>query len=100
MATVAYSKESHEAARRKVEELQPFNERYHKLEGADSHLASVLDRAGQWAKAKVEYDRFATAHPMASYAAFAMRRGATLSTHRRGDSPPGDWRHRPSGGRL
>src|SRR5439155_13181226 len=43
MAAVAYSKEDHDAARSKVEELQPFNERYHKLEGADSHLASVLD---------------------------------------------------------
>lgn len=43
------------------------------------HLASALDRAGQWGKAKVEYDRFATAHPQSSNAAFAMRRGATLA---------------------
>jgi tetratricopeptide (TPR) repeat protein len=49
------------------------------IEDARFHLASVLDRAGQWAKAKIEYDRFATAHPMSPHAAFAMRRGATLS---------------------
>jgi tetratricopeptide (TPR) repeat protein len=49
------------------------------VEDARFQLASALDRAGQWGKAKVEYDRFATAHPMSSYAAFAMRRGATLA---------------------
>jgi tetratricopeptide (TPR) repeat protein len=48
------------------------------VEDARFHLASVLDRAGQWGKAKVEYDRFATAHPMSSYTAFATRRAATL----------------------
>ena len=42
-------------------------------------LASALDRAGQWAKARVEYDRFATAHPQSPFAAFAMRRSATLA---------------------
>ncbi len=42
MATVGYSKEEHEASRRKVQELQPYNERYHKLESADSKLALVL----------------------------------------------------------
>jgi len=37
------------------------------LEDARFHLASALDRAGHWGKAKIEYDRFATAHPMSSY---------------------------------
>ncbi len=49
------------------------------VEDARFHLASVLDRAGQWGKARVEYERFATAHPMSSYTAFATRRGGTLS---------------------
>ncbi|MBA3394120.1 MAG: hypothetical protein H0T89_15845, partial [Deltaproteobacteria bacterium] len=42
-------------------------------------LASALDRSGAYAKARVEYDRFATAHPQAPFAVFAMRRSATLS---------------------
>ncbi|MBA3502780.1 MAG: hypothetical protein H0T65_20630, partial [Deltaproteobacteria bacterium] len=42
-------------------------------------LASALDRSGAWGKARVEYDRFATAHPVSSFAAFAMRRSATLA---------------------
>jgi tetratricopeptide (TPR) repeat protein len=42
-------------------------------------LASALDRAGQWAKARGEYDKFATAHPQSSSAVFAMRRSATLA---------------------
>ncbi len=41
-------------------------------------LASVLDRAGQWGKARGEYDKFATAHPQHPFALFAMRRSATL----------------------
>jgi hypothetical protein len=49
------------------------------LEDARFHLASVLDRAGQWGKAKIEYDRFATAHPMSSYTWYASRRGGALS---------------------
>lgn len=49
------------------------------LDDARYHLASALDRAGQWGKAKIEYDRFATAHPMSSYTWYATRRGATLS---------------------
>lgn len=48
-------------------------------EDARFQLASALDRAGQWAKARGEYDKFATAHPQSSYAAFAMRRSATLA---------------------
>ena len=49
------------------------------LEDARFHLASALDRAGQWGKAKIEYDRFATAHPMSSYTWYASRRGGALS---------------------
>jgi tetratricopeptide (TPR) repeat protein len=49
------------------------------VEDARFHLASVLDRAGQWGKARVEYERFATAHPMSSFTAFATRRSGTLS---------------------
>lgn len=49
------------------------------VDDARFHLASVLDRAGQWGKARVEYERFATAHPMSAYTAFATRRGATLA---------------------
>lgn len=47
----------------------------------DAHfqLASALDRSGQWAKARAEYDKFATAHPQSSQAAYAMRRSATLA---------------------
>jgi tetratricopeptide (TPR) repeat protein len=49
------------------------------LEDARFHLASALDRAGQWGKAKIEYDRFATAHPMSSYTWYATRRGGALA---------------------
>lgn len=42
-------------------------------------LASVLDRAGAFAAARTEYDRFATAHPQSPLAVFAMRRSATLA---------------------
>jgi tetratricopeptide (TPR) repeat protein len=49
------------------------------LEDARFHLASGLDRAGQWGKARIEYDRFATAHPMSSYTWYATRRSAALS---------------------
>jgi len=48
------------------------------VEDARFHLASVLDRAGQWGKAKAEYDRFATAHPMSSYTQYATRRAGIL----------------------
>jgi tetratricopeptide (TPR) repeat protein len=48
-------------------------------EDARFQLASALDRAGQWAKARAEYDRFATAHPQSPSAVFAMRRSATLA---------------------
>jgi hypothetical protein len=48
------------------------------LEDARFHLASALDRAGQWGKAKIEYDRFATAHPVSSYTWYATRRASAL----------------------
>ena len=48
-------------------------------EDARFQLASALDRAGQWAKARAEYDKFATAHPQSPFAVFAMRRSATLA---------------------
>jgi tetratricopeptide (TPR) repeat protein len=73
---VAYSKTG--VLAKSIEHLQASVDANVDVEDARFHLASVLDRAGQWGKAKVEYERFATAHPMSSYAAFAMRRGATL----------------------
>jgi tetratricopeptide (TPR) repeat protein len=48
-------------------------------EDARFQLASALDRAGQWGKARGEYDRFATARPQSGFAVFAMRRSATLA---------------------
>jgi len=42
-------------------------------------LASALDRSGAFARARGEYDRFATAHPQSPLAVFAMRRSATLA---------------------
>lgn len=42
-------------------------------------LASALDRSGAFARARAEYDRFATAHPQSGLAVFAMRRSATLA---------------------
>jgi tetratricopeptide (TPR) repeat protein len=73
---VAYAKTA--VLDKSIEHLQAAVDANVDVEDARFHLASVLDRAGQWGKAKVEYDRFATAHPMSSYAAFAMRRGAAL----------------------
>jgi tetratricopeptide (TPR) repeat protein len=49
------------------------------MEDARYHLAMALDKAGQWAKARVEYERFATAHPMSIYTESATRRGGILS---------------------
>ncbi|MCX5743157.1 MAG: hypothetical protein NT062_11755 [Proteobacteria bacterium] len=48
-------------------------------EDARFQLASALDRAGQYPRARSEYDRFATAHPQSQLAVFAMRRSATLA---------------------
>jgi tetratricopeptide (TPR) repeat protein len=73
---VAYAKTA--VLDKSIQHLQAAVDANVDVEDARFHLASVLDRAGQWGKAKVEYDRFATAHPMSSYAAFAMRRGAAL----------------------
>ncbi len=42
-------------------------------------LASALDRSGQYAKARAQYDQFATAHPQLGLAVYAMRRSATLA---------------------
>jgi len=42
-------------------------------------LASALDRSGQYARARAEYDRFATAHPQSHLAVFAMRRSGSLA---------------------
>jgi tetratricopeptide (TPR) repeat protein len=51
-------------------------------------LASALDRSGAYAKARIEYDRFATAHPQSPLALFAMRRSATLARMPAIVSPP------------
>jgi tetratricopeptide (TPR) repeat protein len=42
-------------------------------------LASALDRGGAFARARAEYERYATAHPQSPLAVFAMRRAATLA---------------------
>jgi tetratricopeptide (TPR) repeat protein len=42
-------------------------------------LASALDRNGAWGKARIQYDKFATAFPQSQFAVFAMRRSATLA---------------------
>ena len=44
-------------------------------------LASALDRAGQYVRARAEYDRFATAFPQSQFTGFATRRSATLGRH-------------------
>jgi tetratricopeptide (TPR) repeat protein len=59
------------------------------LEDARFQLASVLDRAGAYAKARTEYDRYATAHPQSPNALFAMRRSATLARMPPNAPPPG-----------
>ncbi len=48
-------------------------------EDARFQLAGALDRLGQWGKARVEYDRFATAHPQSTWAVPALRRSAMLA---------------------
>ena len=58
-------------------------------EDARFQLASALDRSGQWGKARAEYDRFATAHPLSQLAVFAMRRSATLARMPAVQPPPG-----------
>ena len=48
-------------------------------EDARYQLAGALDQLGQWAKARAEYDRFATAHPQSASAVWALRRSAMLA---------------------
>ena len=48
-------------------------------EDARFHYASALDRAGQWGRAKAEYERFATSHPMSPHTTFATRRSWGLA---------------------
>ncbi|HEX4453159.1 MAG TPA: tetratricopeptide repeat protein [Kofleriaceae bacterium] len=48
-------------------------------EDARFQLAGALDRLGQWGKARVEYDKFATAHPQSAWAVPALRRSAQLA---------------------
>ena len=66
------------------------------------HLASALDRRGEYVKARAEYDRYATGHPQSSFAAFAMRRSATLARmpSRRSPAPRSSRRRSPSRGRT
>jgi tetratricopeptide (TPR) repeat protein len=49
------------------------------MDDARFHYASALDRAGEWGKAKAEYERFATAHPMSGHTTFATRRSWGLA---------------------
>ena len=44
-------------------------------------LASALDRAGHYGKAREHYDRFATEFPQSQFTGFATRRSATLARH-------------------
>ncbi len=48
-------------------------------EDARFQLASALDRSGAYARARTEYDKFATAHPQSQFAVYAMRRSAALA---------------------
>jgi tetratricopeptide (TPR) repeat protein len=74
---VAYAKGG--ALEKAIAHLQSAVEGDVEMEDARFHLASALDRSGLWGKARVEYERFATGHPMSSYTAFATRRAGTLS---------------------
>jgi tetratricopeptide (TPR) repeat protein len=49
------------------------------VEDARFQLASALDRNGEWGRAKAEYERFATAHPMSAHTTFATRRSWGLA---------------------
>jgi tetratricopeptide (TPR) repeat protein len=49
------------------------------VEDARFHYASALDRIGEWGRAKAEYERFATAHPMSPHTTFATRRSWGLA---------------------
>jgi tetratricopeptide (TPR) repeat protein len=52
------------------------------------HLASALDRSGAYAKARTEYDKFATAFPQSQFAVYAMRRSSTLAKMPANAPPP------------
>ena len=80
---VAYAK-ADDARRRRSRTSQAAVDAEVDHEDARFQLASALDRSGQYARARAEYDRFATAHPQSSYAVFAMRRSAHARAHARG----------------
>ncbi len=48
-------------------------------EDARFQLASALDRNGAYARARTEYDKFATAYPQSQFSVYAMRRSAALA---------------------
>lgn len=48
-------------------------------EDARFQLASALDRSGAYARARTEYDKFATAYPQSQFSVYAMRRSAALA---------------------
>jgi Flp pilus assembly protein TadD len=48
-------------------------------EDAHYQLAAALDRAGELAAARAEYDRVATAHPQSPFTPIALRRSAALA---------------------
>jgi hypothetical protein len=52
-------------------------------------LASALDRAGAYARARAEYDRFATAFPQSQFTGYATRRSAALA-RLPANAPPAD----------
>jgi hypothetical protein len=71
------------------------------IEDARYQLATVFDRAGQIARARSEYDAFATAHRKLALAAVATRRSAVLARWGRAAvplpaTPPNSWTGRPS----
>src|SRR5262249_62263740 len=74
---VAYAKAGE--LEKAIAHLQPAVNADVEPEEARFQLASALDRSGAYAKARTEYDRFATAHPQSPQAMFAMRRSATLA---------------------
>lgn len=48
-------------------------------EDARFQLASALDRSGAYARARTEYDKFATGYPQSQFSVYAMRRSAALA---------------------
>jgi tetratricopeptide (TPR) repeat protein len=74
---VAYSKQG--ALDKALPHLQAAVEGEVDVDDARFHYASALDRAGEWGRAKAEYERFATAHPMSAHTTFATRRSWGLA---------------------